>query len=50
MTNNRKIRYEAPELETFRVTLERGFAASDPWTGGDSEPLSFGTWSPEEDY
>ena len=50
MTNYRKIRYEAPELKIHRVTLERGFAVSDPWTGGNAEPLSFGFYSPEEDY
>ncbi len=50
MTNYRKISYEAPDLKQSRVVLERGFAASDPWTGGDAEPLSFGTYSPEENY
>ena len=34
MTNYRKISYEAPELEVHPITLERGFAASDPWGGG----------------
>lgn len=50
MTNYRKISYEAPELKQSRVVLERGFAASDPWTGGETEPLSSGIYSPEEDY
>lgn len=50
MTNYRKISYEAPELDVHRVTLERGFQASDPWTGGEAEPLSSGIYSPEEDY
>lgn len=51
MTNYRKISYEAPELEVHPITLERGFAASDHWTGGDAEPLAFGFYLPEgEDY
>lgn len=51
MTNYRKISYEAPELDVHRVTLGRGFAASDHWAGGDAEPLAFGFYLPEgEDY
>lgn len=50
MTNNRKINYEAPALQALRVSSERGFAVSDPWTGGESEPLSAGIYSMEEDY
>lgn len=51
MTNYRKISYEAPELDVHRITLERGFEVSDPWAGGEAEPLSFGFYLPEgEDY
>lgn len=51
MTNYRKISYEAPELEVHPITLERGFAASEPWAGGDAEPLSLGFYPLKgEDY
>lgn len=50
MTNYRKISYEAPEVDVHPIHLEHGFAASDPWVGGDTEPLSFGIYSPEENY
>jgi len=50
MANYRKIRYEAPELHTFRVKLERGFSVSDPYPGGESEPFSLGVNSQEENY
>ena len=42
--------YAAPTLIEYRVAIERGYAASETWPGGPSEPLdplSFDSFSDE---
>lgn len=37
--NIEKTRYEAPSVEWCTITAERGFSASEPYPGGEAEPL-----------
>lgn len=51
MTNYRRIRYEAPEFQTYRVQSERGFLGSgEQFPGGEAEPFSLEINSQEESY